>query len=465
MGIGRLFDISVRSMAAYQQALDVTSNNISNASNPAYTRQKVLLASETAENGKGVGVKVQDVIRIKNDLLGVQISKYQSMLSDADKRSAILSQVETIVSEPSTNGLANYFTEFFNSWDQLSTNPNSIPLRLNVIQKAQGVADRFKQILEGLNDVQKTLQDNATTTIDQINNDLKELYGYNSKITESTLRGISASELKDQRDALVAKLSESVNLSYRINDTGAAIVTIGGVQAADQYGYNQFEVKIVNGKMQMVSTDDTQAAAVINSGELFAITDLYSNKIPQYKSSFENLQNTFVNKVNELHRGGNSLVQGGTSATNIPFFGELSIDGSVSGAISDGLIKINASILSDPRNISASDVANNDGDGGTANKIARLFDSTFGELNGQTFMDYYSSNLNAMGMEKVSSANAVESNGAILQELKNENSSYSAVSLDEEMTNVLKYQRSYDAASKMVKVADEMMQTVLNMVS
>jgi len=54
-------------------------------------------------------------------------------------------------------------------------------------------------------------------------------------------------------------MSESVNLSYRINDTGAAVVNIGGVQAADQYGYNQFEVKIVNGKMKMVAKDDTGA--------------------------------------------------------------------------------------------------------------------------------------------------------------------------------------------------------------
>lgn len=464
MGIGRLFDISVRSMSAYQQALDVTSNNISNASNPTYSRQKVLLTSETAENGKGVGVKVQDVLRIKNDLLGVQISKYQSTLSDADKRSTTLSQVETIISEPSTNGLSNYITDFFNSWDQLSTNPISVPMRLNVTQKAQGVGDRFKQILDGLSDVQTTLQNNATSTVDQINNDLKELYGYNAKIYESVVRGVNASELKDQRDELLSKLSEKVNLSYRINDTGAAVVNIGGVQAADQYGYNQFEMKIVNGKMQMVSKDDSQSTAVINSGELFAITDLYSNKIPQYKSDFENLQNVFVNKVNELHMSGNTLVQGGTSKTGIPFFGEADIDGNVSNAIVDGQLKINSSILSDPRNIAASEVANNDGDGGIANKLARLFDTNFDELNGQSFMDYYSSTLNAIGMEKVSSDNSVESSEAILQQLNNENSSYSGVSLDEEMTNVLKYQRSYDAASKMIKVADEMIQTILDMV-
>lgn len=464
MGIGRLFDISVRSMSAYQQALDVTSNNISNAGNPAYSRQKVLFASEIAENGRGVGVKVQDVLRIKNDLLGVQIVKYQSILSDADKRSTMLKQVEAIISEPSSNGLSNYITEFFNSWDQLSTNPNSIPLRLDVIQKAQGVGDRFKQILDGLNDVQTTLQNNATTTVEQINNDLKEIYGYNSKIYESVVRGINANELKDQRDELIAKLSEKVNLSVHVNETGAAIVNIGGVQGADQYGYNQFETKIINGKLRMVSTVDSNMVAVVNSGELFAITDLYSNKIPQYKSGFENLQNVFVNKVNDLHLSGNSLIQGGTSMTNIPFFGELDINGNVINTISDGQIKINSSILNNPKNIAAAEVANNDGNGGIANKMARLFDARFVELNDQSFMDYYSTTLNALGMEKVSSDKSVESSGSILQQLKNEKASYSGVSLDEEMTNVLKYQRSYDAAAKMIKVADEMMQTILEMV-
>ena len=166
--------------------------------------------------------------------------------------------------------------------------------------------------MDGLSDVQTTLLNNATTTVEQINNDLKELYGYNSNIYESVVRGINASELKDQRDELIAKLSEKVNLSVHVNETGAAIVNIGGVQAADQYGYNQFEMKIVDGKLRMVSKDDSHSTAVINNGELFAITDLYSNKIPQYKSSFENLQSVFVSKVNELHMSGSTLIQGGT---------------------------------------------------------------------------------------------------------------------------------------------------------
>ena len=78
MSIGNVFDISVRAMSAYQQAIDVTSNNISNASNPDYARQKVQFATVTAENGRGAGVTVSDIQRIKDDLLGVQIRNYQS---------------------------------------------------------------------------------------------------------------------------------------------------------------------------------------------------------------------------------------------------------------------------------------------------------------------------------------------------------------------------------------------------
>jgi flagellar hook-associated protein 1 FlgK len=152
------------------------------------------------------------------------------------------------------------------------------------------------------------------------------------------------------------------------------------------------------------------------------------------------------------------------SRTNILFFGETAVNGVAVDAISNGQIKINSNILNDPKNIAASEVANNDGNGGNANKIARLFDASFVELNSQSFMDYYSTTLNSLGTEKVNSDNSVESSTAILQQLKNENTSYSGVSLDEEMTNVLKYQRSYDAAAKMIKVADEMMQTILQMV-
>ncbi|MHB8905831.1 MAG: flagellar hook-associated protein FlgK [Melioribacteraceae bacterium] len=464
MSIGNVFDVSVRAMSAYQQAIDVTSNNISNASNPDYARQKIQFATVTAENGRGAGVTISDVQRIKDDLLGVQIRNYQSKSSDANKRSQVLSQIESIISEPSDNGLSNYMTQFFNSWDQLSAQPNSTPLRLNVIQKAQSVSDRFTQILNGLNDIQTTLQTEALNDVSTINAYLKDLNGLNQRISESEMRGIKANELKDQRDALIGKLSEMVNVSVQNNPNGSVSVNVGGLFGSDLNTYNQFDMKIVNGQMRLVSQTDSSAVAMLNSGELYAVSDLYSNKISQYKSSIENLETVFVNKINEVHMSGNTLVQGAVSKTGIPFFGELDVNGNVINTIANGQLQINPQILDNPANIAASDAANNDGNGNNANKMAQLLDSKLSELNGQNLLDNYSTILNNIGLDKVSNDNTIQSSEAILLKLDNQETSTSGVSLDEEMANVLKFQRSYDAASKMVKIADEMIQTILQMV-
>ena len=355
-------------------------------------------------------------------------------------------------------------TQFFNSWDQLSAQPNSTPLRLNVIQKAQSVSDRFTQILNGLNDIQTTLQTEALNDVSTINSYLKDLNGLNQRISESEMRGIKANELKDQRDALIGKLSEMVNVTVQKNPNGSVSVNVGGLFGSDLNSYNQFDMKMVNGQMRLVSQDDSASIAMLNSGELYAVSDLYSNKISQYKSTIENLETVFVNKINEVHMSGNTLVQGADSKTGIPFFGELDVNGNVINSIANGQLQINPQILDNPANIAASDTANNDGNGSNANKMARLLDSKLSELNGQTLLDNYSTILNSIGLDKVSNDNTIQSSESILLKLNNQETSTSGVSLDEEMANVLKFQRSYDAASKMVKIADEMIQTILQMV-
>lgn len=464
MGISRLLDISVRSMAAYQRAMDVTSQNISNAGNPEYSRQKTIFATEETQLGIGMGVKIQDVLRIKNDMLDNQIRRYQSSLSDSEKRTEMYKQLESIIAEPSDIGLSTYFSEFFNSWSELSANPNSTQLRTSVIQKAQRLSERFSEIFEGFTNVQSVLQREAVAKTNQINSYLKEVSELNHQIYESEARGIKASELKDRRDLIIENLSQLANVTVNINEHGAAIVNIGGVQGADQNVYNEFEVSIINNKMRIVSKNDSNSIVILNGGELNAITDLYSNKIPEYRENLENLARVFVDKVNQQHMQGYTLVQNGNSYTGIPFFGTIASDGSIEDAFVNGQIKINENILKNPANIAVSSKEGNDGNGTIANILASLGDQKFSELGNQSMMDNYSYLLNNFGIEKVVSDNKVESNGLVLQQLQNQRSSYSGVSIDEEMTNVIKYQRSYEASAKLIRVVNEMMETILQMV-
>ena len=462
MSIGGLFDISVRTMSTYQEAINVSSNNISNAGNPDYTRQRVLLASEANLDGNGAGVKMQDVMRVRQDVLDTQIRKYQSTFSDADKRSVVLQQIETLTGEPSSTGISAGITDFFNTWNELSANPTSSQLRLNVVQKAQNLSQRFKQTVDGLTDIQYSVQQQANSTVDQINGYLKQIHDLNLQVYDAQSRGVKASELEDQRDSLIDQLSQLVNVSVQKSDSGAVQVNVGGSYGADQSGYNQFQLANINGQLRLVSVHDTNSVAVVNSGQFNALSDLYSNKIPGYLSNLENLENTFVSKVNELHMQGYTLSTTGASTNGIPFFGEVGSSGVVN-AVVDGELKINSSILTDPGNIAASDVQGADGNSNVSNKIASLLNTKFLELNNLSFSDGYSSILNSIGLDKNQSDNEVQSDNTIMLNLKTQKQSYSGVSIDEEMTNIMKYQRSYDAAAKMIKIADDMIQTLLNM--
>ncbi|MCX7875621.1 MAG: flagellar hook-associated protein FlgK [Melioribacteraceae bacterium] len=464
MGIGRLLDISVRTMSTYQRAIDVAAQNISNAGNPEYTRQKVLFANEVGEQGKGIGVKIQDVMRIRNDILDSQLRKYQSTYSDSEKRSEVLKQIEAIISEPSANGLNTFITEFFNSWDSLASNPNSQQLRLTVIQKAQALSTRFKDTIDGFNEIQYMLQQDAYVQVNNINSYLKEIYQLNQKVYDAEARGTKANELKDQRDALIDKLSKIVNITVQKTENGSVSVNVGGIFGADQTNFNEFEVKMLDGQLRLVAKNDSKTFAFVNAGEFYAVTDLFSNKINSYKAAYENLAKNFVEQVNSLHIQGYTLPISGSSQTNIPFFGELNSGGQIVNAFVDGEIKINSAILSDPRYIAVSSVAGYEGDNSIAIKIAELSKAKIPELGNQTFAENYTSIINTIAQEKVKSDNSIVSNELVVQNLKNQKQSYSGVSLDEEMTNVMKYQRSYEASAKLIKIADEILETIVNLI-
>jgi len=463
MSIGNLLDVASRAMNVFQDAISTTGQNITNANNTDYSRQKVILSSDVTIAGQGDGVKVADIQRVRDTLVDTQVQTYQSVNSDASKKSDTLQQIESVLAEPSTDGLSTYFTNFFNSFSQLTSNPNSTSLRLNVIQQAQQLSDRFKQVIDGISTVQSSLQNDATTDVNSINGYLKDICNYNKEIYAATIQGTNTNQLKDERDAEITKLSSLVNISVHQGDNGVSVVSVAGLQGTDQQSYNQFQLTSVNGQMRLTPQNNSDSFGIVNSGEINAIMNLSSNIIPAIKSNLDTLANTFVTQVNNAHISGNTLVQGSNSSTGIPFFSDST--GNTANAYQNGLISINPNILSNPNNIAASATPNTDGNGDVANQIAKLGDSKLAALGGQSMLDYYNTMLNTEGTEKVSADNTVKSSSTILQSLQNQQSSFSGVSTDEEMTNVLMYQRSYEASAKLVSVANDLLSIIINMVA
>lgn len=452
MSLSRIFDIARSSLAAYQGALDVTSHNVANAANENYSRQRVNLSTTNPQSLAGLiwgtGVKIDQITRARNQLTDAQIRNNNSTYNDNSKRSEILSQVESLFPEPSDMGISSLINSFFNSWNELAVTPNSSTLRTNVVQAAQKLSSQVQTVYQGLDEIKGSLLEDAKSKVQTLNNLLKQVQTLNTQISASSIAGAENNDLLDQRDAVIDQLSQMTNISVSYNSSNAAIISVGGVFAADQNVSVEFKISSSNNNLTL-TTSDGSSVANVQGGELYAELNSYSTTISEYQNNLNDVMNTLVNAVNSVHSTGYTNTN--PPETGINFF----------DSYQNGILKINDKILSDNNNIAIS-ADGTGGNGDIALKIADLNSQKL--LNGSTIADNYSNLVSNIGNDKVSADQIANSTQLILQQLQDQKNSYSGVSIDEEMTNVITYQRSYDASAKLITVADQMLQTVLNLV-
>lgn len=452
MAVNTLLDMTSKSLAVYQKALAVTSNNIANANNEDYTRQRVVLSAATPQGfGNlqiGMGVKLETIQRMKNQTLDNQIIKSQSSLSFSEKQSKIISQVESLFSEPSDLGISNLLNTFYNSFEKLSASPTSVPLRTNVVQSAQNLATKAQSIYEGLDEMKLDLAKESENTVTEINNYLTQISTLNKQVYESSIMGNSSNDLLDKRDRALEDLSKLVNISVVNDEYNVANVSIGGVYAVGRLSKIELESVHDNGKLQLKTLDGTTTLS-ISGGELYSTYKSFNQDIKSYQSQLDSVLGNLYNEVNALHSTGYSLTD--PPETGINFFSDYE----------NGHLEINKEILSDVNLIAASSDGTT-GDNEIAKAIANIQSKKMS--NGLTISDSYSNLVSGIGYEKVLQDQNSESFDLVISQLKEQKSNYSGVSLDEELTDVLKFQKSYNATAKIISIADEMLQTLINMV-
>ena len=448
MSISRLLNISSQGLAAYQQALAVTSHNIGNANNANFSRQRVVMTAQTSDgsqgNTLGSGVRMEDVTRVKSNMIDSQLRGYYSQNSLSAKQSSYLSQVESLISEPGDQGLSSMMNKFFNSWSELAVNPSSMPLRQNVVQSAQQMTNKIQSIYSGIQQMKPDLKAEADTSVAAINNSLTSIQNLNKQIYEAKITGNDASDLMDKRDETINGLSKLANISVSYNQENSANVSIGGIMAVDRFSAMQFQANIENGKLS-INTSDGASSAALQGGELGAITDVYNNILPRLTNKLDETANRIMTQVNGMHSNGYNGQTPPVTGTN--FFGKYE----------NGALSINANILSDVRNIATS------GDGTSGNnsialQIAGL--STAKSSDGTTLNEFYAGFVNDLATTVQSADQTTSTSDMVMQQLENQKTSYSGVSVDEEMVNILKYQRGYDASAKLIKVANELFDTL-----
>lgn len=481
MSLNSVMQIGLSGLSAYGAASEVTGENVANVNTPGYSRQRVLLetAPTTTSNGfaLGSGVRIASVERYYDGLLQRQLITAQSTQGNDTTRSNVLQQIEPTFNEVAQDGLGAAISNFFGSWQDLTLNPAGFAERQTVLSRAQILVDNFHSISTNLENT-VTTQDNSLVplTVD-ISERLKNIAQLNGQIKIIQSVSGNANELKDQRDQLIRDLSTKMGIttSEPSPPDGTVNLTAAGGQAlvnGDQYAtmYTDNASGTTSNDIYLTSVGHPPPAANVVSdtkitataggannglGELGARLALRDTVIPGYLAKVDELARTIVTTVNTLHSGGYTLAAT-PNDTGVNFF--------TPAGTTAATIELNI-VSSDQIAAGTSGPPVLPGDNSNARGIAQLQNVSNAFPEGSaTFSNYFNSLVSTVGVDVQAANIAAAQDNALTAQLTVLRESNSGVSLDEELTNLIKYQRSYQASAKLINTATDMMDTVMGLI-
>lgn len=453
-GLTDILESARRALMTQRLAMNVTSHNIANVNTPGYTRQRADLEATQPLKRKagliGTGVAVDHIGRLRNQFIDQQVRSNNQMNGDLLSQQQYLLQIEALVNEPSDVGLNNAMSKFFNSFHELAKNPDSAGIRNIVLQQGINLTGSFKRLDQGLKKLINDTDIDVEYKLGRINQLAKEISELDLQITSKQVNNVSPNDAKDQRDLKIEELSKLVNIKVSEDSRGSTIVSVGGLVIASRAGAVELRAERVGNNLNVVSSL-TGSPVNISGGELGGILKARNTILSDFQNKLNQAAATLINRVNSLHSSGYGL--GTPPSTGINFFtGSGSAD-----------IDIDPNIVNNLNNIAGSSDGS-PGDNAIALAIAGIENERI--LNGGTtsIKQFYASLVSGLGSQINNVENNLKLNDLVLNQLENQRQSVSGVSIDEEMTNMIKYQRSFDAAAKVVNSVNELYQTILNMV-
>jgi len=439
-----------QALGADQGAIDATSNNIANQNTPGYSREVAVLTEATPSvDGSvtyGNGVELQQIQSVRDQVLQIQISDQNQQQGSSQAQYTALQQVQSLFSNP-TQGIGADFTAFFNSISQLSTDPASVPDRQAVLTAAQNLASDFHSTEQSLDTVQSGLNQSVQQNVTQINTLTQQIAQLNVQVGEMQKLGQDPGSLGDQETQLIQQLSQLTTVNQIQTENGLTLTTGNGAPLV--VGGQSFALQTTTGPSGMtnVSSQGQDITSTLKGGQLGGNLQIRDNVIPGLLSQIDNLASQFSSSINAAQASGYDL----NGNAGQPLF----TDTSGAGAASNLTVAI-----TDPSLIAAS----SDGTAGSNGNVANLLAVQNQKLpSGDTPLNTYSNLVAQSGSLTAQAQAEVTASTGSLNQLNNQLGAVSGVNLDEETTNLMNYQRAYEAAARVVTTVDELTQSVLDM--
>lgn len=463
--ISLMMNTGARSMMNNQTALSTVGHNIANKSTEGFSRQRVEIQTNVPMSyGRlqiGTGAKAAQVTRINNPYLEKQIQKEGAQGGFLEARSEALDRVEQVYNEQMNKGLSQYMGEFFNAFRELSNYPENTATRTHVRETGIVLANDFQRVHKDLTEVQGDLDMQISTHTEEINQIVKEIASLNEKVSSIEIQGIPANDERDRRDLLLKKLNEKIDITWAENETGQLSITAArNAVLVSGFSSQQLETKRsgANDRVEVYyktpSGQLTPITASIKGGRLGALIDTRDKTIEEFKSNVDQLAYTFATEVNKVHKQGVDLLgRPGESFFDQPM--------DIKDAAAN--MEISSSLRRDANRVAASMRDKGVADNTVANVIANLQDLPLLTDGTSTLDDFYRSSVGRIGVLTQRAQKESEAQKNILSQLTNLRESISGVSLDEEATRMIEYQKGFDASARLIRTADEMFDTVLNL--
>jgi len=461
-------NIALRAVLAQQQAIQVIEHNVANANTEGYRRQEAVLSAVVTLPNSGLyqvgmpgmigsGVTVDRIQRFNLEFYDGRYRREVASARRYELQGEILKQVELTLQESGDDGLITKLDAFWTGWQTLSDDPSNLALRKDLLERATGLADALNWRASSLMALRKEQNLAIEERVLQINTLAAQVARLNAEIPATEANGIAANDLLDERDRLLNKLAELTGATAHIQDNGEALVSIGGhalVVGRKAFTLTTGPAADDASLLQITWQEDGQTL-VPASGELAGILNARDVVIKDQLAGLNTLAYTLATKVNELHASGTDL----NGALGLDFFTGFTPQGNYALEI-----RVNPDIAGDPARIAASNGGlGSVGNGNLAMAIAELRNTTL-NINGTTttINGYYIGQATKLGLEVNDANRRARDNRLVANSLDQLSEAVGGVSLDEEAANLVKAQRAFQAASRLMTAIDQMLDEIIN---
>lgn len=471
-------NLALRALLSHQLAIEVTEHNVANANTPGYRRQEAVLTTGMSYPRPGlhsgslryqVGSGV-DVDRIRRFNLEFYDGRYRLEVAESKRwemQSEVLRQVEVSLAETSSDGLIPKLDAFWTGWQSLSSDPSNSALRQDLTERSTDLAMAFNRRAITLAALRKDQDLAIQQRVEEINDLTGQVARLNGEIANVKAAGGQPNDQLDERDRVLDRLAELGGAVSSIQKNGEVLVSLGG--HALVIGSKIFSLASgpdpANGGLSTITWAEDGRAFKPSRGEIAGLLEARDTAIPRQLAGLNQLAYELATRVNAIHQTGSGLngsTLGSPAGYDGNFFGSFSTSGydpKVPYALE---LKVDQDILDDPANIAAAALGRFPGDGSKAVEIAELHYKTVMGGGTTTLNGYYTGQISQLGLEVKGAQARAKDRKLVADSLAGLAESVGGVSLDEEAANLVKSQRAYQAATRVLTAVDEMIDRIIN---